>query len=301
MDLEQFDRSYLLELFREFYAQVLRLKEEIESPRKAPPTDEELIEIAEAGGDEVFEMAGEGQPALTPERVRADIVSFMQKQTQAVLRRGEENEQKRFKEIQYVMAAVADEAFLTFNWNGKEYWNGNLLEEEFFHTHNAGERFFWNVEELIKTRDAARSEVAAAYLLALSLGFRGKYQDIEGEERLKYYRLQLFATLFHRNPGLSEETKLFPQSYAHVLKGHPSHLLPRLRPWLIAMGAVIAGYLAVAHLVWDKEAERVSSVIERIRDAKRAKSLQRPVQPVAAAPANAEPSADQKTGSLHTK
>lgn len=272
MDSENFDKSYLLELFRQFHAEVLRHKADIEqnggTPPPAPPSAASTA--APAGDDDdVEELTPEETSEEAAERVRAELLSLVQKQGQAVSRRGEESEQKRFREIQYVMAAMADEVFLNLSWTGKDYWSRNLMEEELFQSHDSGDRFFANLEELLKTRDATRAEVAAAYLLALSLGFRGKYQDIEGEARLKHFRLQAFASLFRRNPGLSEDAQLFAQAYAHTATGKPNRWLPRLRPWLMGMGVVVAMYLAMSHLLWDTESSKIFVAVEHIKEAHR--------------------------------
>src|SRR5206468_3507892 len=148
MDLGQFDRSYLLEQYREFYSVVLHFKEQIESRAAGAEDDVPVIEpdaVLEPDEDEAREAGAGAKAALTAEQIRAELLGMLQKQAQAIVRRGEENEQRRFKEIQYVMAAAADEVFLHLNWEGKDYWSANLLEEEIFHTHNAGERFFVNL------------------------------------------------------------------------------------------------------------------------------------------------------------
>lgn len=308
MDLEFFDRSYLLEQFREFYGAVLAGKQEVEaralrkSQGRSGGGTQMLPTIAGPGGDEInlddlaegieeINEGGAGESEIVlAERLRSELAAVIQRQAQAVLRRGDEREQRRFREIQYIMAAAADEEFLNLAWDGRDYWGQNLLEEELFHTHNAGEQFFVTLDDLLRQRDPTRAEVMAAYLLALSLGFRGKYRDIEGEGRLEYFRQQLFATLFQRNPGLSPDSALFPQAYAHIAVGKSVQWLPRLRPWLIGMGGVVLGYLAISHIVWETESGRVSNTIERLREirmekASKAAPAPRVVQKVQAAPA----------------
>ncbi len=264
MSNQPFERYYVLEQFREFYAVVLRYKQEIEAPLgkgppPPPPNDD-------APADDIADLEPDEDGETQANVIRSELSALVQRQAQGVLRRGDEREQKRFREVQYVMAAMADEVFLNLSWLGKDYWEGNLLEDEFFHTHDAGSRFFVNLEEILRHRDPTKAEVAAVYLLALSLGFRGQHQDIEGQARLEHFRLQLFASLFQRNPGLSDDAQLFSQSYAHTLAGKPVQWLPLLRPWLAAIGAVALIYVAISHAIWVHESDKVTRIVDRIHD-----------------------------------
>lgn len=273
------ERNFLLEQFREFYATCLRLKQELEerAARAAAHEEDEDDDpqiVSEEDIDMPLALRDEGQGAAaavqaqTPEaearRIQDELLALVQGQAQAVMRRGDEREARRYREVQYVMAALADEVFLNVNWEGREYWAANLLEQSLFHTHDAGTRFFTNLEELLKGRDPTRAEVAAAYLMALSLGFRGRYQDIESQPRLENFRHQLFALLFQRNAGLAEDAQLYPQTYAHTLTGKQVQWLPVLRPWLLAMGGVVLGYLVLSHAIWAHEIDDVSDITQRV-------------------------------------
>lgn len=273
----QAERNFLLEQFREFYATCLRLKQEIEEKAAraaAQEEDDDPQVVSEEDIDVPLALSDEGEGAAaavqaqTPEaearRIQDELLALVQGQAQAVMRRGDEREARRYREVQYVMAALADEVFLNVNWEGREYWAANLLEQSLFHTHDAGTRFFTNLEELLKGRDPTRAEVAAAYLLALSLGFRGRYQDIESQPRLENFRHQLFALLFQRNAGLAEDAQLYPQTYAHTLAGKQVQWLPVLRPWLLAMGGVVLGYLVLSHAIWAHEIDDVSDIAQRV-------------------------------------
>src|SRR5579872_1968748 len=123
MSNEAFDRYYVLEQFREFYAAVLRYKQEIEAaagqgdgknqPKGGPPP---LPSLGAAGGEdagagvqaegdlEELEPIEEGEDGETQAGViRAELSALIQRQQQAILRRGDEREQKRFREVQYVI------------------------------------------------------------------------------------------------------------------------------------------------------------------------------------------------------
>jgi type VI secretion system protein ImpK len=125
------------------------------------------------------------------------------------------------------------------------------------------------MDELLRQRDPTRADVAAAFLLALSLGFRGRYHGASGESEIERRRMQLFAFLFQRNPGLSDDSQLYPQSYAQTLSGKPQSWLPALRPWLLGIAAVLGLYIIASHIVWGFESSRISRMIDDFREGQR--------------------------------
>lgn len=294
MELEQFKGSYLVEQYRSFFTEVLRIKADIEARSGQLPPEAYGL----PGQEEEEERTIIGQFQLDPSkeaicaaanRIRQELIDRMRRVAHETGMRREEYEQKRFQEIFYIMAAAADEVFVNLSWVGRDFWSTHLLEEELFQSHNAGIRFFAALESLLRDRDASRVEVAAVYLIALSLGFRGRYRNIGDEERIEYYRLQLFAFLFHRDPGLPEGLCLLPQAYAYRIDQPPEQQFPRIRPWLYGIGAVLLAYIAVAHLVWEAEKEKVVLMIARAQDAQQNRGFVRvrrepPPAPVALAP-----------------
>jgi type VI secretion system protein ImpK len=259
------DPLFLVEYFREFYAAVLNHRANIESAG-APVKAEDSIEIREA--DILAEEAspnGEAS-AIAPDGILALLIDLLEQQAQAVQRRGDVREQRRFREVQYVMAAMADEVMLSLEWFGKEYWSTHLIEERMFGTHDAGSRFFENLDGLLSARDLTRSDVLAVYLLAISLGFRGRLRGVDGDPQIAHYRNQAYATLYQRNPTLPENAPLFPQAYAHTHGGQQPSWLPQLRPWLLAFVGVGAAYLLISHVIWERRASAVSDRIEELNN-----------------------------------
>ncbi|HMY57453.1 MAG TPA: DotU family type IV/VI secretion system protein [Pseudomonadota bacterium] len=263
MATETSEQLFLVDYFREFYAAVLQHRMQIEKA-SAPAVEEDSLEIREADILDEERVPGEEPSQIAPDMVQARLVELLDTQQQAVQRRGDPREQKRFSEIQYVMAAMADEVFLSIEWIGKEYWSTHLLEERFFNTHDAGTRFFDNLDSLLQNRDATRADVLAVYLLAVSLGFRGKHRSVSSAPQIAHYRNQAYVTLFQRSPALPESTPLFPQAYAHTLDGQPPSWLPQLRPWLLSLVGVAVMYLLVAHVIWDRRSTSVSNRLEEI-------------------------------------
>ena len=117
-----------------------------------------------------------------------------------------------YRQAEYAMAALADEIFLhQLDWVGKEAWNNHLIEYRLFRTRVAGEEFFTRLDRLLQTPDPMYKDLATVYLLAITLGFRGRYWSTNDSGRIDFYRRQLFTFIFHGQPELHKETKkLFP-------------------------------------------------------------------------------------------
>lgn len=289
------DPLFLVEYFREFYAAVLTYRSRVEAAA-APSQEEDSLQISEADILAEEAMPGGEPSAIAPDAIQALLVELMEQQSQAVLRRGDVREQKRFPEIQYVMAAMADEVMLNLEWGGKDYWSTHLLEERQFGTHDAGARFFDNLDALLQHRDATRADVLATYMMAVSLGFRGKHRGMTGDGPIAHYRTQAYVTLFQRNPALPENAPLFPQAYAHTRDGQQASWLPQLRPWLLSLVAIAAGYLLLSHVVWES---RASVVLERLDGLEKRRQPKGAAEPVRGSGASS--SASEQPGGTGTK
>lgn len=171
-----------------------------------------------------------------------------------------------YKEAQYVMVALADEVFLNTEWEGRSHWVSNLLETKIFQTHAAGELFFQKLERLLLDRDPVYRDLGAVYLMALSLGFKGKYRGGHDDAaRLLEYRRQLFEFVFRREPDLTDETRrLFPETYFHTIRDEQKRRLPNPRAWVILLVAVLAAYVAITHAIWLNLTQGLSEVNDRI-------------------------------------
>jgi type VI secretion system protein ImpK len=241
--------ALLLRQFREFYQEVIRLKQMVTAGvRTAPLTPA----AAEGQGDVVH-------------TVRQRLLSLLERQALMPRWRSTDYGVEYFKEAQYVMAALADEIFLNLDWEGREAWTSHLLESKLFHTHVAGELFFQKVEQLLQSRDPVNADLAAVYFMALALGFRGKYQGPDGAAQLERYRRRLFAFIFQRHPNLQGETRLlFPQAYAYTLDQADMTRLADPRMWMVALGLLALTWLAVSHVLWAYLTSDLAGVIQQI-------------------------------------
>jgi type VI secretion system protein ImpK len=174
-----------------------------------------------------------------------------------------------YRELQYVMAALADETFLQLEWPGREYWSGHLLETQLFNSHNAGGEFFTRMDRLLDQPERSYTDIYSVYLMALALGFRGKYWGVDDGGRIEQYRRRLFVRIYRRRPDLfSGQTQLFPESYRYTLSLSTGEKLPSPNRWFLALGAAILIWLAVQSVTWHRLTDGVRANIARIQNAR---------------------------------
>lgn len=155
------------------------------------------------------------------------------------------------REALYVMAVLTDEIFLHLDWEGRDYWLAHLFEERFFHSHFSGDGFFARIDALLARDDNPAAETATVYLMALALGFRGKYWAPEHEPALQSYRNRLFFFIARRDPNIAESVKrLYPDAYRHTIQQGAPRSLPNPRRWILVLGALVIVWLVVAQSLW---------------------------------------------------
>jgi type VI secretion system protein ImpK len=162
----------------------------------------------------------------------------------------------------YVMAALADEALLhRIDWAGQATWETMLLEDALYGTRIAGERIFAVAEEQAAGSSAFQPGLALAILLALQLGFRGRYRGVDDAGALHRLRLRLYELLCREpwTPAVDWQGT-FAAASAPALTDDRFRYLPRLKPWLMAVAASMVGLLLITHGMWYRA---VHSIVER--------------------------------------
>jgi len=152
----------------------------------------------------------------------------------------------------YVMAALTDEIFiLETDWVGTDAWLDVLLEYRVCHSRIGGTEFFRMADELLgsRARDPLESDLAAVLLLALRLGFKGRYRGAGGEEALRTLRTRLFRLIERRYEDI-DEGPAFPQAVGQLRDAETPKRMAPLTPWLVGMGVVLAVYLVVSSAIW---------------------------------------------------
>jgi type VI secretion system protein ImpK len=159
----------------------------------------------------------------------------------------------------YVMATVADEALLhDVSWPGRPFWIDTPLEQVLYRSRIGGDRVFQAVEDLTSRHRPDPDGTAMTILLALELGFRGRYRtaeaaverERENDATIARAKHQLFELIFHSRYLEGDEPVDLVVGATEPLNRRLPPRLPQLRPWLLAVSAVIAGYLAVSWLIW---------------------------------------------------
>lgn len=289
MNSHPYKEPFLVSQFREFYTEVIRLKRLINSNSWVSPATSEaepngngskitagtLVYYPEFDGVALGSLSPQSQSASSLTVLPATLMSVdldrppLSDQTKIVLLvwqsllaffRGngqaapnlDRIHAKSYFEAQYIMAAFADEVFINLNWVGKQAWTSNLLESTLFQSHVAGEVFFEKVDQLLRDRDPTEKSLAAVYLMALSLGFQGKYRNVNDRGRLiSDYRRQLFAFAFSQPSDLFDESRVaFPDAYIRDLRQEKKRKLTNPRFWVALCGIVFLSYLLVSHVLW---------------------------------------------------
>lgn len=240
MNAAQLSRSTLLNKLRDFYGLIVRLKREIE----------------EDGAD------------VSVERVQGELRSFMDEQLRTLGDSPDEVGYHLYDAMRYVMVALADDAFLHLRneWPGRARWLTNLLEKQVFGTQRAGAAFFDRIDELLASRDKSKEEVATAYLVALLLGFKGRFRGEEEQELISYReRLGYFVGL-GQSGGIDPSKPLFPDAYAHTITNEPTEKMPDHRIYVRLLVLLIFVYLGLVHLSWHQQTDGIRVVVQEVTD-----------------------------------
>ena len=254
---------------------------------KLPVLDPKLLETL-SGSEKITSLAVRGTLDSPPEPpaeqtrltllVWQNLIALFRRNAVQIMRAAGKPTDNYF-EAQYVMAAFADDVFIHLEWEGRRAWTSNLLETTLFQSHVAGEMVFEKLDRLLRDRDPADKSLAAVYLSALSLGFRGKYYGLNDHGKLRRYRSELFAFIFRQPADLVNDTKVaFPDSYVDNVRQEKRKKLTNPRVWLVVLASVLAIYLAVSHSVWMSLTSRIEQANKHIIDIeKRLDSLPPPM------------------------
>ena len=233
--------SYLIEQFRVFYAELMVVKKRVAQVRDS------------AAPLEPSPLAG---PALAmAQSISRHLLGMLELQAIEAQRAGGVHAFDINREAQYIMAALADEALLRIEWPGRDVWTSCLIEESLFQSRVAGDLFFDRLDELLRTRDPARIELSSIYLLALSLGFEGRYRGTDSAPRMESYRAALYRLRFGRDPDpASHSRQLSPQAYAYTVGDSIPQQVPHVGRWVTIFVTAMILMLGLSQIVWDWKA-----------------------------------------------
>jgi type VI secretion system protein ImpK len=170
-------------------------------------------------------------------------------------------------DAKYVITVFADEIFLNLKWDGAAFWRMTLLEKQLFQTEVAGDRFFSMADEIMV--DIRNEEMAFLYLMALSLGFKGKYRGTtNSDERISWYKSRLHAMLSTKQSSLFFPGRIHMigscYEYTHF-ESDDSHL-PDHRFWSWCIASVVVVYIVVSYVVWCGITGEIHDLLKQISE-----------------------------------
>jgi|GEM_PF-581431 len=251
------DAYPLLRQFREFYVEVNRLRRLVEGGQPveaAPRFAQALAAATESGPAEVLE-AGAAIAVAEPEgdgvtlQVWQEMANFLSQKMFEVQNTGSSLMHDLMEELVYVMAAFADETFVCLmQWPGAAYWREHLMELRLFRSQISGQMIFRRIDNLL-SRQEYEEELIAVYLMALSLGFKGRY--LRQPEVVDGYRQRLYERIALMAPESSVESlRIFPEAYRHTVSEGAPVRLPDPRRWWWAVAGIVAAWLVISTIAW---------------------------------------------------
>lgn len=168
-------------------------------------------------------------------------------------------------DVGYVMAALADEILLHGpEWPGQENWSATLLEEALYGSRIAGERIFRAAHDVLAGQ-APRQGLAVAILLALMLGFRGRYFGTDDHGEITALKDRMFGVIFHLPYPIEVDFyTLLSQGAVRPLQQASHRPLPSPRPWIMAIMLLGILYIVVSDALWRESVSPLLKLAETI-------------------------------------
>lgn len=223
-------------------------------------TKERLLAPADAAG-------GQRGPA----EVGHALSAFLRAQEAALQGQGGAYALENQADARYLKAALADEMLIGLSaWEFHDAWLSELLEMRMFGSRCAGERVFSAIDALLRDDIPARRGMATLYLLALAMGFQGRYRGSEaGAQRLRQLRSQLYchgrgaqavpaldADRLLADPDLRRS--LLPQAYDYTVTDAAPRMLPDPRRWGWLFAAAAMALLLAANWIWHQRTDELA-------------------------------------------
>jgi type VI secretion system protein ImpK len=167
----------------------------------------------------------------------------------------------------YIMTILADEIFINLRWDGAKYWRFSLLEKQFFQSEVAGDQFFKMLDEVVYNYDSHTEEMAFLYLMTLSLGFKGRYRDMDSAgEHIAWYKDRLYSMLHSKSSRLfyPGRQRIIESCYEYTSTENNDANLPDAKFWSWCITSVVALYIIISYCVWYSITSDIDSVLKNI-------------------------------------
>lgn len=175
---------------------------------------------------------------------------------------------RAYEEVKYVMIAAADEAFLQFEWAGRSAWAARPLEAQELRSHDAGERVFRVLDEILERRATRPTEVLLVYLHALSIGFRGRFAPIDPSKPEEYRRRLVEHLRRLGEPLARDEGPLCPEALDHTIKQHSRLRLESLSRGTLPLVLAVVAWLALGAALFELRTGAIDDLLDRIESAR---------------------------------
>ena len=221
---------FLLTRFEEFYAELARLKTQLNNHLQSS--------------------------AISVQDAQQALAALLIQQESEVERTGTLLGLEMYRQAQRVMACLADEVCGSYPWL-KDKWPS--LEVELFGVDkpgglSRGGQCFRKLDQLLRQNDPVYRELASVYFYALVLGKAG---DREMEDHV--------AALGKMITLAADPSHLFPQSYAHTLAENKLTFLPSPGKWWLGLAGIVVAWLALSWGLWNQVSSPVKTQLHEIR------------------------------------
>ena len=232
---ERFDDRFLLDRFRAFHADLITARDTIPGDQPEP-----AAWLCQA------------------------LASRLARDMADAQRLGGAMAEKLSADSGFIAAVLADEILLHGpDWPGRKQWPRTLLESRAYRSYDGGEAFFRRLDAVLASPDPAQRQLAPLFLLALRLGFLGRYRgEQDAPAAVDRYSRRLFELMANRAPDAAHPSRpLAPQAYAHTLSAARIHFLPYIGGWGGALLGYLAIFLLLSWLAWRHEIAPVLAIV----------------------------------------
>lgn len=199
--------------------------------------------------------------------IQKKLINVIQNATDSILANSR-IQTKFIDDAKYIMTILADETFLNMRWDGSKFWRFSLLEKQLFQSEVAGEKFFKMADEIISNVNN-NEDMAFLFLMSLSLGFKGRYRDIENSEEYIVWYKDRFYSMLHSKPS-----RLFYPGRSHMIESCYEYTntenndsgLPDARFWSWCILGVIFIYIIISYGVWYNITDEIGDVLHKIAE-----------------------------------
>ena len=175
------------------------------------------------------------------ERLFANVTGLLEKLGQRARAAGVDS--AHLDAARYALCALVDETVLGSRWDIKSQWMAKPLQMTFFGDFTAGEQFYARLDAL-RTDPQYNFDAIAVYAMCLAAGFRGKYADLAGMQKIEDLLVEL-DTQLRKTAGLEGGRLSKPHTRTEVLTDEAR----RMPVWVMA--AAGAGLLLLMLLLFD--------------------------------------------------